>query len=173
MIIVSGILWSLRWLVLVAGFWEDLMSTAWISMKLLNQGSCTVIPFSSVATRYKSSAQKRTEALHEKEMNNLIQPHAHRPSGEISHPSSTSISSLAVACECQAAYGHSRQVILVFLSWKYKFSRRKHSLLFHSRAWKGIPSGTGIPAGHMTAKWHSSCLTADDRYLSLADTPTH
>lgn len=47
--------------------------------------------------------KRRTEALHEDQMNNLTQPHVQGPSGEISHPPSTSIPSLAAACECQTS----------------------------------------------------------------------
>lgn len=46
-----------------------------------------------------------------------------------------------MACECQTTYGHRRQVILIFLSWKYKYSRRKHSLLFRNWAEKGSHQG--------------------------------
>lgn len=64
---------------------------------------------------------------------------------------STSIPSLAVACEC---HGHRRQVILIFLSWMYKFSRGKHSLLFHSRGLERDPVG-----GRLTCRSHGRRMT--------------
>ncbi len=46
----------------VMRFWETSIARPQLlqlnTMKLLNQGRCTVIPFSSIATQSKSSAQK-------------------------------------------------------------------------------------------------------------------
>lgn len=77
------------------------------------------------------------------------------------------IPSLAAAGECEATSGHRRQVILVFLSREYKFSRCKHSLLLHipgSRqgqthlqvTWPQNDRAAVWPL--MTATWHSDPL---------------
>lgn len=135
-----------------------------ISMKLLNQGSCTLIPFSSVATRPKSSAQKIAEAQHEKEMNNLIQPHVHRPSGEIPHLSLHLYPFFSCGLWVSFSY---------FCPGCTNLAGVNTACCSTAAVWKGIPSEADLPAGHMAAEWHGSCLTTDDRHLSLDDTPAH